>query len=762
MIVLLARLAAAADPASTGVIPPPEPDAEILALESAIASLRQSHDLTVAEIEHTRRELARALALLESAAILLDDRQPFEARVAAADTLAATGDPRALPLLRAGARDRDSGIQLASASAALTFEDPEALSIVERVLRDPYAPKGTRTVLVQRLANQRTDAAGEVLFTVSADRDVPARVRSEAVRALDDRYPEVLARHGGAPSVVDPLGGLMFVAANGVAGGLLLSSVGAWGQLDGGEAIGAVGGTAVGLGAGTVYAVTEPLSAGQGLAYASGVTWGYVYGRWTTTAVRGPIDYLQFEDQDRGRAVGGGFRSLGVLAGVGVGAWAVGRKPTPADVLEIDVAGYLGSAVALGTTGLLAYRPPNRITTGFPFTRPAYTTYGPTGGTDIGLTPWAEYDKAARERFATAELTGATLGLVTGAILHPRWELEPRDALFSLVLGGQAAWLGNVTPALVGADPAVVKGNVRLPWNAGLAGGLLASELLDPTVGRSASLAWGSVAGDALGAGLPMLFGFDDARSVATWMVPIGALGTAGGLVAHPIVDPSVGDATMLGVGTSIALGQGLLIGYALDDLGTFADSGQIGGLVLTASGATGIGLYGLSAILEPRVDETMVLGSAAGWGAFYGGLLPIAIGGDGSSAAVLLPAAVTSAAATVGAGLAMRPDDGLSPAATVIPQLSAASGATLGALVAGLASEDGSDAALGALIGATVGFGVGAAIRIGNDGDDATAHGAGLRPAPKLPGLWMPLVQPRIGADGSLVAVAGVQAVGW
>lgn len=214
----------------------------------------------------------------------------------------------------------------------------------------------------------------------------------------------------------------------------------------------------------------------------------------------------------------------------------------------------------------------------------------------------------------------------------------------------------------------------------------------------------------------------------------------------------------MIGVGTAIAASQGLLVSYALSDLGALADSGQTGGAALTATGATGIALYGLSSVLEPRVDEMMVLGSAAGWGGFYGSLVPIAVGAEEGSAAVLLPTSLVSAAATIGAGLAMRPEGGLAPAKTVIPQLTAASGATLGVLSAALGSPDGADAALGAVIGATAGFGIG----VGIEASRPNATKVSARFAPKLPGAWMPLLQPRIAEDGSFVAVAGVQAVGW
>ena len=66
--------------------------------------------------------------------------------------------------------------------------------------------------------------------------------------------------------------------------------------------------------------------------------------------------------------------------------------------------------------------------------------------------PYAEYEAAAFRRHAGAQLGGGAIGLVAGAWLHPRWQLEPKDGVFALLLGSQAGWLGNFSPDLVGAD----------------------------------------------------------------------------------------------------------------------------------------------------------------------------------------------------------------------------------------------------------------------------------------------------------------------
>ncbi|MEQ1570400.1 MAG: hypothetical protein ABMA64_32495, partial [Myxococcota bacterium] len=105
------------------------------------------------------------------------------------------------------------------------------------------------------------------------------------------------------------------------------------------------------------------------------------------------------------------------------------------------------------------------------------------------------------------------------------------------------------------------------------------------------------------------------------------------------------------------------------------------------------------------------------------------------------------------GAGIALLPAVGLEPRDTVIPQLAALSGATLGALGAALATDEGSRVALGSLIGSTVGFGAGAATVALVERDRRAVSVPGVR----LPGTWLPVFGPQLGPGGTRV-----QATGW
>jgi hypothetical protein len=87
---------------------------------------------------------------------------------------------------------------------------------------------------------------------------------------------------------------------------------------------------------------------------------------------------------------------------------------------------------------------------------------------------------------------------------------------------------------------------------------------------------------------------------------------------------------------------------------------------------------YGLVGTLEQRVDQCLLLTSAAGWGPSTG-LVPHGLHLEPSPSTSLLSAFFASAAVTGGVGLASGL--GLSPRDTFVPQLLAGTGATLVAL---------------------------------------------------------------------------------
>jgi hypothetical protein len=120
----------------------------------------------------------------------------------------------------------------------------------------------------------------------------------------------------------------------------------------------------------------------------------------------------------------------------------------------------------------------------------------------------------------------------------------------------------------------------------------------------------------------------------------------------------------------------------------------------------------------------------------------------------------VTADVFLAGGGVLISPLVDLEPARTLGPQLGGVAGATVGALGAGLATDDGQAVAASALVGSTVGLGVGAVVSEAIRGKRAPRTAA--LPRLRLPGEWAPTATPIVLEDGSTALVIGVTGVGW
>ena len=238
----------------------------------------------VEALESTKRNDAQSRHLLNAGSLLLDERNPEAMRIEAAKSLVDLGDSRALPLFRAAARDRDVDIQVVAVRSALALGD---VSVADWLIHDPFTSRLAKSDTVAALSSAKTDGVGELLWRIAGDKHVGANVRSRSRKALRESHPEVIATLGSPRNISNPLGAGLAITANGVAGGVLFSAIGTWGQFESGEAIGAAGGAAIGVGTGALYAFSKPISLSQGLLYASGVGWGLAAGLLATDATYG-------------------------------------------------------------------------------------------------------------------------------------------------------------------------------------------------------------------------------------------------------------------------------------------------------------------------------------------------------------------------------------------------------------------------------------------------------------------------------------------
>jgi hypothetical protein len=684
-------------------------------------------------------------ALYGTAVVLLDDRRADAERVAAAEALGQRGDARAVPLLRAASREGTAAVQIAAVRAVMKYPGAEAVDVARMLLLDREREASVQDAAIEVLSAVKLPEAGEALWSLAGAAGVRDRVRAGARRALEEHYPEVLASQGPPRTVSDVWGATAGVAAQGVLGGVLLGSVGTWGAFEGGTEIGAVGGALIGVSTGTLYAVKRPVTRGQGLAYASGVGWGLTGGVLAANAAFGPRDWIRNSaDQRRRERFAPALWSIGSAAGAAVAATRLAHDPQPADVLEADLAGYLGSALVLSAVDIASGPPP---------------VYVPPDAFVDEEASWNAYSDQRRNlgrRRSAAALAGAASGFGAGVLLSKRWTLDPEDALFASVVGAEAAWVGTFAPDALGINPDL-RGTLRLPLHAAVAGALAYAEWHPVTPKQSAVAAFGALTGNAIGASIPLLAGYGE-DTVARSMLPVGIFGMGLGLGAADTLATTPGDWTMVAVGTPIASAQGVALGVFLEDRGVL-DTEQAAGVALAAGGGVGAGLLTLGKWVEPKPEDALFVGACGVWGGWYGTMIPIAADARMEGAEIAVSGSLVADAFMVAGGV-LTAKDRLDPGRTLIPQTAGLTGATVGALGAAMFSRDGNDVALGAVVGSAVGIGGGALAMqwLGPKADDFAFRAPHL----DLPGQWLPSAGPYVGEDGRAGLSLGLTGTGW
>jgi len=702
--------------------------------------------------------------LLNDSAELLDDRAPTDARVAAAHRLSTRGDVRALQFLRAALRSREPEVRAAAVTAAARWREPEAVEILHLALQPSERDPEVQSAAVAGLVAMQIPAAGAVLWESAGDRHLRAALRREALGALRAHYPEELKRLGEPRAVSDWLGATAGIAANGMVGGIMLSSVGVWGKTNTGVAVGAAGGSAIGLGTGGLYVGLRPISRGQGLLYASDASWGLLGGLATTWALYG-WGY-QGEDRERREDMGALLRTVGTVGGAGL-AWArLPHEPSASDVLEIDGGGYLGAQLALGLSDLLTSQPRpdecwweerttdtwTRDTT--PSDTPYYEESAVRDGDGSQISCFDTRRDQRLRRRSTAGLLGGAAGLGVGLLVRDAWEPTWQGLGFASAVAAEGAWIGGWMPTALGIEEP--EGNIRVGGHTGAAAGLIFDHFFPQKITTAGQVAFGAVTANAIGAGVPFLAGSEDDQIITAIMLPVGAVGAVAGGVLAPRVQLTGGDVSMVAVGTALTVAEAATLGFILDEKEIWVTPTQPVGLVLTAGGAAGIAFEALATQRTPRVRDSLFLGSAAGWGSYAGFLFPIALDTDGTAADHALVTMLTADAFLGAAGLAISPVVGMDARDTLLPQMGALAGGTLGTLAVTFSSDKPRDMARGALIGAAAGAGVGAVVRAVVPERERVALVPSV-PRLDLPGDWGVSAAPTIledGASGVLVSL--------
>jgi hypothetical protein len=178
---------------------------------------------------------------------------------------------------------------------------------------------------------------------------------------------------------------------------------------------------------------------------------------------------------------------------------------------------------------------------------------------------------------------------------------------------------------------------------------------------------------------------------------------------------------------------------------------------MLTTGGVAGLASTAISPFVDPKAENMAFYGSSALWGAWFGTLVPIAVVPDGDPEGLLLTSAIgIDAGVALGVGLVKL---GVAPRQTVRPQLAGVGGATMGAMVVALGSDNGQAVATGAVVGSLVGLGAGALWESNRTQSSSLSL---AKPRVDLPGQWSVLAMPSAMEDGSLGGYVSVSAAGF
>lgn len=720
LLLLSLRLAQATEQPPESPAPPPVAAPEDMTKE--VERLRAE----LASGQADSAELAAARALLDAASALVDPRSGEETKVEAARALGARSDPRAWPFLASAVRDLSVPVRVAALDALAAFSTEDTVNLATGVLQDDRQADETRQAALRVLGAMELQSAGDSLYAFAADISEDSGLREAALEILRARWPELLAARG-EPRATEKRSGpesILGVSANALAGGILLSSVGVLGKSDAGVVIGAVGGGLIGTGTGLTYALTRPVTLSQNMQYAAGVGWGLELGVMANNAIYGG------EYPPTREPVGAALRAAGVGLGAGLAYSRFKKDIDPIDIVELNTSVWIGQQLGLGIAGVA--------------TDPGY-------GYDFA------WGIGHRPRMS-AGLAGAALGAGVGMLARERWDLDRDDAIFTGVTFASAAWTGAWLPTAFSSRGYM--GVPRLVANGLGAGALLFSELYPVSPKRSFTMGYGVVAGNAIGAGIPRLAQVEGSQPAVAAMLASGVLGGAVGFAVGEHLHPKPGDYALVGIGVPIIVAESAAIGSVLTNRGQL-DWRQYPGLILTAGGVGAAGLLAGGYAFDPQPGQVVLVGTAAGWGAWYGALTPIALDLPGDRDDLLLTIVGTADAFMLGAVVMELPAVQLDPRRTLVPQLGGVGGATLGALAVGLATSDRQAIAGGAVVGSVVGIGGGMVVEGVLEKRRAPEALRLPHPHIDLPGVWAVSGAPMPSDDGMGLQV-NLSVLGW
>jgi hypothetical protein len=655
--------------------------------------------------------------------MLVDSNRAVEDRIQAAQKLTELRDASTFPFLRAAARSERAALRRVLIELAPKWADQWAVDLLhERVVREFGEGASVRRQLaLSGLGGMGMDVAADALWDLSTSPMLSRAVRDQSRVLLLKHYSAYVQRRGGLPSEKsDFVGGGSAIMGSAVTGGVMLSSVGTWGQSEAGAAVGGVGGAAIGAGTAALYLRSNTVSRGGGLRYASNVLWG-VAGSAMANSVISPGENEEAL-----------IRTAAVTTGAVTGYMRLKHQPSQANVLETNFGGIVGVHLGSSIPGMLQREPQ----------------------TD------KQWSQLGDQRTAGA-LMGATAGLGLSSLAQDAWTPDLEGGLFSGLMAIEGAILLGTVPIRHGLKNRNESAYGNAGFNLGLTSGLLLTHFVDVPVVTTQVAATGSVIGLVAGDGVAKLNTkqYEETYIGSRIAVPAGLVGTIAGALAAPRLAPTTADAATIGVGTFLTSIQSFSLTTYLREKRTLKGTQPEAITQLVWSG-TALSLLALSPVLEVKPSHSLFLLSGAGWGAWYGALGQMVIPNKMTDAETMLlvtgtmDVGIGTAWVLASEGVGIRPED------TFIPQLFGVAGGTVGALAVMLATESTRKIAGGALVGSTVGLGAGAILgpKMKKSSEGNLAHRTRTK---KRVGQWSFIALPQFGESGQMGGHVQIQGVG-
>ena len=619
-------------------------EAELLALQAALQAQIDDYD---------------QLDALIDAASTLTDRDTAEAeKLAAVAVMADIGDARAIPFFLRAAEQGTPAVKLALLSAAPVFAADERIHRMVIGSTERLQVESVRLAGIVALDAVAVPEAPELLMSLASSRDESQVVRDAARRQLELEHAEFLRQQGGIQIEAPPLqasAAVLFTGTSGLVGGMMLSSIGRLGQTAAGPGLGAVGGALIGGGTGLLYANSSTPSPADALQYTNATIWGGVYGAQADT-IAGTEDGTLY------------MMTAGSVVGAGLGLMSMSAfEADSGDFVEQTGAMLVGNQLLAGV---------------------------------------ARWSDASDEVRVGASMIGQSVGAVAGLAVRETVEIDAEDTLLITSAGVAGIWSGVVVPKTLGMRPRDTDGIVQTALPASVLAGAVLAELRPIPAQQVLAADYGFLCGNLLGGGLPQLLMEEPSSRLISQAVLVGGLsGAISGARSHSRFSLDAGDTSLIAVGTTLATTEAAAISYVLyNKHGIDRHSG----IVMTTAGASALGLAVASQRAEVEPGVPLLAGSAAGWGVFYGGLVPVVLGMEGEPED-LLPVIILTSDVFIGAALLSQLSSiDLNPRATVLPQLGGIGGSVVGTLGTALLSSDRQAIAAGSLVGSAAGAVVG------------------------------------------------------